>query len=63
MGINGWAIEAIVGLQHGDLNTNNILAKFSEDGQNLTGYYLIDLRSSRKRCLCFTTSVTSRCCT
>ena len=35
-------IDAIVGLQHGDLNTNNILVKFSETGQELTGYYLID---------------------
>jgi predicted ATPase len=35
-------IDAIVGLQHGDLNTNNILVKFSEDQQALTGYYLID---------------------
>jgi predicted ATPase len=35
-------IDAIVGLQHGDLNTNNILVKFSEDAQELTGYYLID---------------------
>ncbi len=35
-------MDAIVGLQHGDLNTNNILVKFAADGQELTGYYLID---------------------
>jgi hypothetical protein len=34
--------DAIVGLQHGDLNTNNILANFSLDGEDLEGYYLID---------------------
>jgi predicted ATPase len=35
-------IDALVGLQHGDLNVNNILVKFSADAQELTGYYLID---------------------
>jgi len=35
-------IDAILGLQHGDLNTNNILVKFSPDEKELTGYYLID---------------------
>jgi predicted ATPase/Tfp pilus assembly protein PilF len=35
-------IDAIVGLQHGDLNTNNILVQFSADERLLTGYYLID---------------------
>ena len=35
-------IDAMLGLQHGDLNTNNILVKFSPDGKELTGYYLID---------------------
>ncbi|MGB3717173.1 MAG: tetratricopeptide repeat protein [Candidatus Promineifilaceae bacterium] len=34
--------DAIVGLQHSDLNTNNILAKFSPQGDKLEGYYLID---------------------
>jgi predicted ATPase len=42
----GWGnarpIDAILGLQHGDLNTNNILVKFSPDEKELTGYYLID---------------------
>ncbi len=27
---------------HGDLNTNNILVKFSENKETLEGYYLID---------------------
>ena len=35
-------IDVIVGLQHGDLNTNNVLVKFSADGTELAGYYLID---------------------
>jgi hypothetical protein len=34
-------LDAIVGLQHSDLNTNNILAKFSRHGEELDGYYLI----------------------
>jgi predicted ATPase len=34
--------DAIVGLQHSDLNTNNILVKFSRGGEELEGYYLID---------------------
>jgi predicted ATPase/Tfp pilus assembly protein PilF len=34
--------DAVVGLQHSDLNTNNILAKFSRLGYELEGYYLID---------------------
>ena len=34
--------DAVVGLQHSDLNTNNILAKFSRLGDQLEGYYLID---------------------
>ena len=29
-------------MQHGDLNTNNVLVKFSVDGKELTGFYLID---------------------
>ena len=35
-------IDAITGLYHGDLNTNNILVQFSADGRQITGYYLID---------------------
>ncbi|HAY85372.1 MAG TPA: hypothetical protein DCY42_10765 [Chloroflexi bacterium] len=34
--------DAIVGLQHSDLNTNNILARFSRQGNQLDGYYIID---------------------
>jgi predicted ATPase len=36
------SIDVLLGLQHGDLNTNNVLVKFSADGKELTGYYLID---------------------
>jgi predicted ATPase/Tfp pilus assembly protein PilF len=35
-------LDVMLGLQHGDLNTNNILAKFSRQGDQLEGYYLID---------------------
>ncbi|MGA9531431.1 MAG: tetratricopeptide repeat protein, partial [Anaerolineales bacterium] len=35
-------LDAARGLQHGDLNTNNILAKFGRQGDRLDGYYLID---------------------
>jgi hypothetical protein len=42
-------LDAIVGLQHGDLNTNNILVKFSVDEQELTGYYLIDFALFKDR--------------
>ncbi|HEX5809669.1 MAG TPA: hypothetical protein VFY25_13465, partial [Anaerolineales bacterium] len=35
-------IDVILGLQHGDLNTNNILVEFSAGEKALTGYYLID---------------------
>ncbi len=34
--------DFVVGLQHSDLNTNNILAKFSRKDDFLEGYYLID---------------------
>jgi predicted ATPase len=34
--------DSIVGLQHSDLNTNNILANFSGQGDDLEGYFLID---------------------
>ena len=36
------SIDIATGFIHGDLNTNNILVKFSEDKQTLEGYYLID---------------------
>ena len=35
-------IDAMLGLQHGDLNTNNILVKFSPDEKELSGWFLID---------------------
>jgi predicted ATPase len=35
-------IDIALGLIHGDLNTNNILVKFSDNGEALEGYYLID---------------------
>jgi predicted ATPase len=35
-------IDIVTGFIHGDLNTNNILVKFSDDKQTLAGYYLID---------------------
>ena len=36
------AIDVATGFIHGDLNTNNILVKFSDDKESLEGYYLID---------------------
>src|SRR5688572_23847491 len=35
-------IDLVIGFLHGDLNTNNILAKFSDNDEDLEGYYLID---------------------
>jgi predicted ATPase len=35
-------IDTIMGFQHGDLNINNILAKFNRNDTEPTGYYLID---------------------
>jgi predicted ATPase len=35
-------IDVASGQIHGDLNTNNILVKFSENEEDLEGYYLID---------------------
>jgi predicted ATPase len=35
-------IDTIIGFQHGDLNTGNILAKFNEEKNEIEGYYLID---------------------
>jgi len=34
--------DALFGLHHGDLNTNNILVRFNKNGDELDGYYLID---------------------
>lgn len=36
------AIDIATGFIHGDLNTNNILVKFTDDKESLDGYYLID---------------------
>src|SRR5690349_2082740 len=36
------ALDVATGLIHGDLNTNNILVRFADDKETLTGYYLID---------------------
>jgi predicted ATPase/class 3 adenylate cyclase len=36
------SIDALMGLQHGDLNIGNILAKFQDDTEELKGYFLID---------------------
>jgi predicted ATPase len=36
------SIDIATGFIHGDLNTNNILVKFSEDKKALDGFYLID---------------------
>ena len=36
------AIDISTGFIHGDLNTNNILVKFTDDRETLEGYYLID---------------------
>jgi predicted ATPase len=42
----GWgpirAVDGMIGFQHGDLNINNILVRFSGSGNELDGYYLID---------------------
>jgi len=35
-------IDIATGFIHGDLNANNILVKFSDKGEHLEGYYLID---------------------
>ncbi|MBC7879347.1 MAG: tetratricopeptide repeat protein [Anaerolineales bacterium] len=36
------SMDVATGFIHGDLNTNNILVKFSDDKESLEGYYLID---------------------
>jgi predicted ATPase len=35
-------IDALLGFQHGDLNVNNILVKFSKQSATIEDYYLID---------------------
>ena len=42
-------IDAVVGFQHGDMNLNNILVRFSEDGAELEGYFLIDFAFFEER--------------
>jgi len=42
-------MDAAFGLQHGDLNTGNILVKFAPDEQTLAGYYLIDFALFREQ--------------
>jgi predicted ATPase len=36
------SLDVATGFIHGDLNANNVLVKFSEDKEELEGYYLID---------------------
>ncbi len=36
------SLDIATGFIHGDLNTNNILVKFSDDKETIEGYYLID---------------------
>jgi len=36
------SMDVATGFIHGDLNTNNILVKFGDDKETLSGYYLID---------------------
>jgi predicted ATPase len=43
------SIDIASGFIHGDLNTNNILVKFSEDKESLEGYYLIDFALFKDR--------------
>ena len=39
---NARSIDVLTGFQHGDLNIANILATFSEETEDLEGYFLID---------------------
>jgi predicted ATPase len=39
---NARPIDAVMGFQHGDLNVNNILVKFSKQNAAIEDYYLID---------------------
>jgi predicted ATPase len=43
------ALDVATGFIHGDLNTNNILVKFSDDKETLDGYYLIDFALFKDR--------------
>ena len=42
-------IDALCGFQHGDMNVNNVLVRFSEDGANLESYYFIDFAFFEER--------------
>ena len=55
------SIDIATGFIHGDLNTNNILVKFSEDKETLEGYYLIDFALPKKTCRCYMTSAIWKC--
>ena len=43
------SIDALAGFQHGDMNVNNVLVKFGEDGANLESYYFIDFAFFEER--------------
>lgn len=34
--------DILTGLQHGDLNSNNLLIRFAQDGRTIEGFFLID---------------------
>jgi predicted ATPase len=42
-------MDVATGFIHGDLNTNNILVKFSENKEEMEGYYLIDFALFKDR--------------
>jgi predicted ATPase len=42
-------IDVLTGFQHGDLNIGNILARFADDSEQLTGYFLIDFALYKPR--------------
>ena len=42
-------IDVVVGFQHGDMNLNNTLVKFVEDGAELERYFLIDFAFFEER--------------
>ncbi|MFN8451627.1 MAG: NB-ARC domain-containing protein [Anaerolineae bacterium] len=42
-------IDTAIGLQHGDLNTNNILVRFDRSDKTLDGFYLIDFALFKER--------------
>ena len=58
---NTRSIDIASGFIHGDLNTNNILVKFSEDKESLEGYYLIDFALFKDRMPLFMISVIWKC--